>query len=282
MGLAFVTDSTADIPAELAEQLQIQVIPNLLYFNDRSFIDGKGMSRREFYEQLPACPIPPTTAAPSIGVFRQVYERLCQEGVRTILSIHPSKHFSSLFNTACLAAEEAASKFHCSIQVIDSSQVTLAMGFQVIAAVEAASRGCTLEEILHLLEGIQERTHLFALLDTLEYVRRSGRVHWATAAVGNMLHLKTLIEVRDGIVRRIGMARSRKQGVQDLIQKLRGLGALDYLAVLHTTIHAEAEIEEILASAPASNHPPLVVPVTTIIGTHVGPAGLGFAAIESA
>ncbi len=280
MSLAFVTDSTADLPLDLVKKHQIEVIPNILVIDQQSYLDGEGMSREEFYRRLPACVTPPTTSAPAIGVFQQTYERLCRQGIGTILSIHPSAKLSSLFNTACLAAKEVAEKFHACIQVIDSAQVTMAMGFQVLGAVESAARGCSREDILAWLEKIQSHTHLYALLDTLEYVRRSGRVHWATATLGNLLHVKTLIGVRDGIVQRLGMCQNRRQGVSLLINKLQRLGPLDYLAILHTTIHSEAEIQEILKNAPPSIHPPLILPVTTVIGTHVGPDGLGFAALE--
>src|SRR5512147_2398095 len=111
MSLAFVTDSAADLPIDLVKKHQIEVIPNVLVMDNQTYIDGEGMSREEFYRRLPTCPTPPTTSAPSIGVFVQTYERLCRQGVRNILSIHPSAKLSSLFNTACLAAGEVAERY---------------------------------------------------------------------------------------------------------------------------------------------------------------------------
>jgi DegV family protein with EDD domain len=117
-----------------------------------------------------------------------------------------------------------------------------------------------------------------AMLDTLEYVRRSGRVSWARAQLGNLLRVKPFLEVRDGEVLRIGEARTRHKGIERLKQLAQGLGALERFAMLHT--NAEDEARQILEEInPDLNTSPLVVNVTTVIGTHVGPNGLGFAAV---
>lgn len=179
-----------------------------------------------------------------------------------------------MYNVARLAAVEFGERVH----VLDSGQLSLGLGFQVLAAAEAIELGSVLDEILLVIESIKKRVRVQALLDTLEYMRRSGRVSWARALVGGLLNLKPLIEVRHGIVNRIGLARTQSQGIQRLIDNLKGFGQLERLAILHTNAESTARnfLDEIKPILPV---PALIVNVTTVIGTHVGPNGLGLAAI---
>ncbi|MDD5370588.1 MAG: DegV family protein [Anaerolineaceae bacterium] len=277
MSLAVVTDSTADLPTEIIQKYNIQVVPALLMIAGRTYLDGVGMSRDDFYGQLPTFQQPPTTSAPSMAVFQEIYTKLFQQGVSQILSIHVSSAFSSMHNIACAAAEA----FQTRVQVIDSGQVTLGLGFQVIAAAEAAAKGIPVEEIIKLLRCISQRVKFIALLDTLEYVRRSGRVNWASAALANVLDLKVLIEVKLGQVYRLGLFRTRQKGLDSLIKHLGKVGPLENLAVVYTQLTDSQEIQTILAAIKLpSNAVPIVGPVTTVIGTHVGSNGVGFIAVS--
>jgi DegV family protein with EDD domain len=274
MSIAIVTDSTADIPLNLAEQYGIQVIPAILVVNGKSYEDGKGLSREEFYKKMPLMEIPPTTATPAVGVFQKAYENLLNSGARAIISIHVSSQLSGIFSTAQIAAQA----FDHRVQVIDSGQLSLGLGYQVLAAAEAASQGVSIEQILQKIEQVRQRVRVIAMLDTLEYVHRSGRVSWARARIGSLLRIKPFLEVREGQVFSLGQARSRRKGIEYLITTLRKLGKLDQLSILHTNAEADANalaanLKDIVPS------PPMVVNVTTIVGTHVGPNGLGFAAI---
>ena len=145
-------------------------------------------------------------------------------------------------------------------------------------ASEAAAQGAIQDEVLTLVENVRKRVRLTALLDTIEYVRRSGRVSWAVAMIGGVLHLQPLIELRYGIVHRLGQARTRLQGIERLVETLNSWGPLERLAVLHT--NAESAARQLLEDVKSKvSIPPLLVNVTTAIGTHVGPNGLGFAVI---
>jgi DegV family protein with EDD domain len=274
MKIAVVTDSTSDISPPLAEQHQVEVIPTILVIDNQGVQDGQGMSREEYYTRLPGMASLPTTAAPASGVFQQVYERLLAAGFEHILSIHVSSALSGVLNAAAAAAEA----FRGRITVVDSLQVSMGLGFQALAAAEAARRRLALQAILALLEDVRRRTRLAAMLDTLEYVRRSGRVSWARAALGSLLNIKPFLEVRDGRVLRLGEARSRHKGLARLAELLRAVGPLERLAILHT--NAEADARQLLEEfAPELPSPPLVVNVTTVIGTHVGPNCVGFVAL---
>jgi len=274
MTTAIVTDSTSDLPNDLITKKSINVIPAILIINGKSLEDGSGITRRQFYEQIPEMKTPPTTATPSAGTFHEVYERLLQEGYESIISVHVSNSLSGIFNTAELAAK----RFDGRVTVFDSGQLTLGLGFQVLAAAEAALSGRGPDQIKSIIEDVRERIRVFAMLDTLEYVRRSGRVSWARARIGSFFRIKPFLEVKDGQVYSRGQARTRKKGVQQLLTMFHKFGPVEKLAVLHTNAKDEAQLLLDTLNKKLEENP-LIVNVTTIIGTHVGPNGLGFALV---
>jgi DegV family protein with EDD domain len=274
---AIVTDSTADIPQNLVEEYHIQVIPNIIVIDGESLEDGVGISREDFYRRLPDMKTAPSTATASSGAYQALYESLLQTGYENILSIHTSSLLSGIFNAASVAAQA----FGEQVRVIDSGYVTMGLGFQVLAAAEAARQGLSMEAIQNHLTDVRKRVRVIAMLDTLEYLRRSGRVSWAKARLGNLLHLKAFVEVNEGRIVSLGEARTRRKGIERLKEFLKNLGPLERLAILHT--NAEAEARKILnETSPHLVLRPLVVNITTIIGTHVGPNGLGFATVLQA
>ena len=274
MKIGLVTDSTSDIPVHLADQFGIEVVPALVNINGKSYADGLEISREEFYARLPGLNPLPTTSSPSVGSIQERYEKLLQAGADSVISIHPPDGLSGTFNAARLAAQEFGQR----VRLLDGGQVSLGLGFQVILAAEAAAQGANQDEVLSLVESVRKRVRLAALLDTIEYVRRSGRVSWATAMIGGVFRLQPLIELRYGIVHRLGQARTRLQGIERLVETLNAWGPLERLAVLHTNAESAAwQLLEAVRSKVAV--PPLLVNVTTAIGTHVGPNGLGFAVV---
>jgi len=274
MPIAIVTDSTCDLSPETAAQHQIHVVPNILVIDGQSLEDGRDISRQEFYERLPHMKTVPTTASASAGTFQTLYERLFKQGIKQIISLHAPSSLSGIFNAARLAAQSFDSK----VEVVDSGQVSLGLGFQAIAAAEAAAKGLSLETIFTEIEAIRQRVHVVAMLDTLEYVRRSGRVSWARARLGSLLEIKPFVEMREGKVLNLGEVRTRHKGVDRLIQMLQNLGPLERLAILHT--NAEKDAQQLLQQLKIEiNAIPMLVNVTTVLGTHVGPNGLGFVAV---
>lgn len=274
MPVAIVSDSTCDIPTEFAEELDIWIIPNIVIIDGKELEDRKDISRQEYYERLPDMKQPPTTATASSGAYQELYEKLLNQGFDSIVSIHASSQLSGICNAASVAAQEFGKRVH----VIDSQNVTLGLGFQVLAAAEVAANGGTLEAILATLDGIRPRAHVVAMLDTLEYLRRSGRVSWARARLGNLLRIKPFVEVKAGGVVSLGETRTRRKGIERLHQFLSDQGSLEQLAILHTNAEQDARqfLAELDFDVPAN---PLIVNVTTVIGTHVGPNGLGFATV---
>lgn len=277
MKLGIVTDSTSDLPKYLAEQHGIEVIPTILIIDGKEYADGNGISRDDFYNRLPSLRTPPTTAAPSIGDFASRYDLLFARGCDHILSLHAAGTLTTIGNTA----RQAAQDFPGRITVLDSGSLSLGLGFQAIAAAEAAENG--LDAALTAVKSTRERLKVYAALETMEYLRRSGRVPGAVAALGGLLSIKPLIELAEGEVKAIGAVRTTSQANGRILNLLLQNGELERLAVLHTGAEPRAKDFLNTLMQTASQSVPrdiLLVNVTSVIGTHLGPHGLGFATVR--
>lgn len=277
MKIGIVTDSTSDLPAHLVEEHNIQVVPTILILDEEEYTDGIGITREEFYNRLPSLRTPPTTAAPSIGDFTTPYETLFSQGYDHIISIHPANQLTTIVNVARQAAQEFPDRVTC----VDSGSLSLGLGFQVLAAAEEAELG--LKPALDAIESTRKRLQVSATLDTMEYLKRSGRVPSAVAALGGLLSIKPMIELVDGEVKAIGSVRTTKQADQRILKFLLERGELQRLAILHTNAEPRARnlLNEMMSRSRLSvPRDILFVNVTAVIGTHLGPNGLGFAAVR--
>ena len=270
-----VTDSTADIPEELAAELEITIVPCNVHFGLETYRDGLDLSKEEFYARLKTSPTLPTTSAPAAGLFEATYRKLASE-TDQILSIHLASALSAIYNSACLGAEAISG---IEITLIDSGQVSMGLGCLVIAAARAAQEGQPLTQIVALVEDIMSRVRLFAALDTLEYLQKGGRVGKTVAVLGTLLNIKPLVEVRDSAVLPLERVRTRRRSIQRLIELAAELGPLEELAVIHSNAPQEAQrlAEEISFLHPLERI--LIAEAGVIIGTHVGPNGLGVACV---
>ncbi len=277
MKLGIVTDSTCDLPKYLVEQYELEVIPSILVIDGKEYADGINITREDFYKQLPSLHTQPTTAAPSIGDFSTRYDSLLARGCDHILSIHAAGALTSILNVAKQASQEFPDRVTC----VDSTSLSLGLGFQVLAAAESAELG--LQAALAAMKSTHERLKVFAALDTMENLRRSGRVPGVVAALGSLLSIKPVIELINGEVKPMGAVRTTKQGNERMLNFLLQQGELERLAILHTGAEARAKeflntvMQHAIRSMP---HDILMVNVTTVIGTHVGPNGLGFASVR--
>jgi DegV family protein with EDD domain len=279
MKIGIVTDSTCDIPKYLVDQYELEVIPSVLIIDGKEYADGIGISRQEFYKQLPSfhAAHQPTTAAPSIGDFSARYESLLTGGCDHILSIHAAGALTSILNIA----QQAASDFPDRVTCVDSTSLSLGLGFLVLAAAEAAEMG--LQAALDAIKSAHRRLHVSAALDTMEYLKRSGRVPATIAMLGSLLSIKPLIELTNGEVKAIGAVRTTSQANERMLKFLLEGGELEKLAILHTGAEPRAKefLNELMQRASRSvPRDILMVNVTTVIGTHIGPNGLGFAAVR--
>jgi len=276
MKIGIVTDSTSDIPADLVEEHGLEVIPTLLILDGKEYTDGEGISREEFYTRLPDMDRLPTTAAPSIGEFTARYKKLFEKGCDHILSIHAAHQLTAIVDVARQAAEEFSDR----ITVFDSGSLSLGLGFQVLAAAEAAEEGY--QAAVDAVEITRQHIKVFAALDTMKNLRHSGRVPYAVAALGGLLSIKPIIELAEGVVKPIGAVRTTSQADKRMAALMKSCQLMGRLAVLHTGAEARAKeflgkmMGEISQSIPRDM---LMVNVTPVIGTHVGPRGLGFATV---
>lgn len=275
MKLGIVTDSTSDISDQEAQDFNIEVIPAVLILNGQEYLDGKGLSREDYYDQLHTFRPPPTTASPSSGMFSKTYQKMFDNGVDQILSIHVSSTLSGIVN----AAQIAAQKFGDQVQVIDSGQLSMGLGFQVMSAARAAFSG-SLESVHATLESIRSRLQVMAMIDTLDQLKRSGRVSWMRSSLGSLLRIKLFLEIKDSQVLRVGETRTRNKGLQLLAERLESNGELEQLAIVHTNALEDAtRLAE--RFAPKVRSTPLIRNVTTVIGTHVGINAVGFISIKA-
>ncbi|HET6846455.1 MAG TPA: DegV family protein [Anaerolineales bacterium] len=278
MPLGLVTDSTCDLPANVVEQFGIEVVPSILVLEGRQYEDGPGLSRRDFYSSLPDLRLAPTTAAPSMGEFRIRYERLLAAGCEHILSIHAAEKLTAIG----AAARQAAADFPKRVTVLDSHSLSLGLGFQVLAAAEAAEEG--LDSAVQAVASTLRRLRVLAALDTLTYARRSGRISAAMTLFGSLLHIKPIIELTDGAIKSVAALRTSRQADDHLAGLLHGSGGLQRLAILHTGVEDRARdfLRRIMQeSGLMLPRDILMVNVTPVIGAHVGPNALGLAFVVS-
>lgn len=272
--VAIVTDSTADVPLDEVHALGITVIPALLTVEGQTFIDGEGFSRADLYRRMATLEGLPTTAVPSPERFASAYEGLLSAGASSILSIHLSEKLSGMLHTATQAARDFGER----VRTLDSRQVSLGIGFQAMEAAAAAIAGGSIQAVTQVARIAQDKVRLIAMLNTLEFVRRSGRVSWLRANLGEFLNFKQLVEVVDGTIKRLDRVRTRPRALDVLRSLAAAWGPLHRLAVLHTAVPEEAAaLSRELSNLSAT--PPLVVEVTTVIGAHVGPESIGLAAL---
>lgn len=277
MPVRIVTDSTCDLPAEVIERLGIGLVPLYINAGGQGYLDGVDITREEFYRKLPDYPVQPTTAVPSQQKFQDQYEAFSLSGASEVISIHISSALSAVVNVATAAAREVHA---VPVTVFDSRQLSLGTGFLVERAAQMAADGCRFDEIMQVLNEQVRRIHVFAALDTLEFLKRSGRMNRFVANLGALLQLKPILTMYDGnpTTERV---RTRYRATRRLFELLQQLGPLERLAILHTNAPARvaelmAQVREFLPGAQIS-----VADITPVIGAHIGPGAFGFAAMSA-
>ncbi|MDZ4277827.1 MAG: DegV family protein [Dehalococcoidia bacterium] len=272
-----VTDSTADLPPELASELDITIVPLSVIFGAESFRDGVDLTSEDFFRRLAEASELPTTSQPSVGEFQSTYEQLAEKTDR-LLSIHVSSRFSGTAEAARQAA--AALSDRCRIEVLDSGTISMAMGFAVLAAARAARQGGDLDECAEAARSVLRRHRLAVALDTLEYLRRGGRIGRAQAFLGGLLRLKPILTIRDGEAHPLARVRTHQKALERMLEIcLDNSGRLSEAAVMHANNAADAEflareIERIRPGTPVH-----VGRVGPVIGVHGGPGIVGITVV---
>ena len=271
MAVRVVTDSTSDIPPELAKELDISVVPLTVQFGDKSFLDGVDITPDQFFQWLTESPQLPTTSQPSPGAFLDVYRGLL-EAEHQVVSIHISDNLSGTLNSARQAKEQLGD---APVEIVDSRQAAISLGLVVIATARAAKNGASYEETQAVARQALGQVQLFALLETLEYLRKGGRIGKVRGFIGTLLHVRPIITVTDGIVHSVISVRSRAQGIRYMLTLAEERSPLLQAAVFYSTTPDEAEELAEQVRPMVSDGNVIIGRVGPVIGTHVGPGTVG-------
>lgn len=267
-----ITDSCADIPQEEAKRWDITVVPVYLRFGDKVYRDGVDIDSHEFYRKLVTEPVHPSTAAPSPGDFAKAYEEAARE-TDEIISIHVTSRHSAVYDVA-KAGREIVKKGRCRIEVIDSKGVTMWQGLVAIAAAQAAKAGYGLDQVLEKVGETIKQMRALALLDTVVYAVKGGRLGRAASAMDSLLPLKLLLTLRDGRICPAGLVRTRKKGIDRLLEFTRSALRIEDLAIVHSATSDDAQR---LADHIRSFFPDVVARIVELgpaLGVHAGPGAL--------
>lgn len=275
--IRIAADSVCDLPPGLVASLGVSIIPTYVNIGGESIADdGVVLNRERYYRELPSLAEQPKTAAPSPGDAAEFFQRILADGAEHIVSIHVPAALSGTLNAMRLGAESVGKD---KITLVDSLQLTFGIGLQVWAAAELAQAGAELNAILDRIQSVREFCKVYAIIDTLEYLRRSGRVNALVASVGGLLRIKPVIRVDRGEIESIGRLRAWSRAEQRLRELTAAEAPLDRLAVLHIANRAGAErfLDSIQDIAPSDT---LVIETTPTLGTHIGPGSIGVATLN--
>jgi DegV family protein with EDD domain len=271
MGVRVVTDSACDLPDDLIERDGIEVVPLTIRFGKEELVDRKELSTDEFWRRLADSDVLPETSAPSAGAFEAAFRRLIADGATGIICINLSSKLSATMQSAQVAAQ--AVQADCPVVVVDSLMVSMGLGSLCLTAARRAADGDSLDSIVANVTDRRNRSKLYGALDTLEFLKKGGRVGNARALLGSMLAIKPVLEVRDGEVEEAGKVRTRSKALRLLVDRVKQ-GPFENLAVLHGNAPDLDELLDLLE--PLAPQDEIVVgQIGPVIGTHAGPRVIG-------
>ncbi len=277
MKIKFVTDTVADLPQELIEKYDIAVVPTFVNYGGQSFADdGRELDREKFYDELPTMTSHATTAAPPPALAEETLSRHFEGADHLFAIVTPAK-LSATYNSFRIGGSGLpADKF----TLIDSGQLAMAMGWQVVIGAEVAAQTGSVEATVDAIQRVQKNQALYCALQTMEYLRRSGRVGWAAAGLGALLQIKPILRIHDGEVHPAARIRTFNKAVDFMIDTIRQQGVLDRLAILHANnLDGALEIRERVKDILPQET--IVTSVGPTLGVHIGPGSLGFASVSA-
>jgi DegV family protein with EDD domain len=278
MRVGVATDSTADLPPALASELGIAVVPCLVFWGQEELLDGVDLSPWEFYDRLAQSAELPRTSQPAVKSFVDAYRQLLEvDRCDAVASIHVAGNLSGTVNAAWAAAQSLPDPSR--VDVIDSGQVSMGLGWAVIRAAKIARAGATLEELGQAVRDLLPRLRAAAMIDNLENLHKGGRISQITAAVGTVLQIKPLISIQGGHLHVVDRVRTRSRALQRLEALVRTWGPLAEVSVLHTGAPELAEdLAGRLADLAAGSHL-MVEPAGPALTTHLGLEAVGVCAL---
>jgi DegV family protein with EDD domain len=271
-GVYIVSDSTCDLEQDETDLLNIEIVPLTIRFGSEEFTDRRDLSVEDFYKRMANSDVLPQTACPSPGAFERAFCNADDAGADAVVCLNISSALSNTLQSAQTAA--AACERRIPIYVIDSRSVASGLGTLVLEAAKAAGGGGDADSVLRRVDDLIPRTHLLAALNTLENLKKGGRIGGAEAMVGSILSIKPLIDLSGGVVQEAGKPRTRKRALQLLYERMMGAGAIEHVAVTH---NGAPDIDEFLdLIAPHFPREALRVgQLGAVIGAHGGPQIIG-------
>jgi DegV family protein with EDD domain len=271
MTVKIVTDSVADLPSQVAKELDITVVPILLRWGEELYRDGIDLTAEQFYERLKLSKIPPSTSVPSPGTFAEAYDKLAEEA-NEILAIIVTSRLTGTYNVALQSI--GLMKRKCRVEVIDSKCATMAEGFVVMKAAQAARAGASLDEVMEVTRKTIPRVDFLSTFDTLEYLKRGGRIGKAQAFLGSILKVNPLITLRDGVVEPAGRTRSRAKAIDRLCEFAMSYSHIEEIAIEEATTPNDADRIAERLSAKFPKERIYRSKPSPVIGAHTGPGFL--------
>ena len=280
MTIAVVTDSTSDLPADLATTYGIRVVPLNVRFGVDEYLDGVTMQAAEFYRRLESSEELPTTSQPAVPSFVDVYRELLADH-DSIVSVHLSSKLSAT-HTAAVQAKEELGDDMSRVEVVDTLQASMALGWVAVGVAQAISSGANVEEAVALAHSLSSRAKFLGLVETLEYLHKGGRIGNAQKLVGSLLRIKPILELSDGVAHPLDRARSKSKGIARIKQLVEEAAPLSHLCIMYTT---EQELAEGIAgslSHTVTDEAPIVARQGPVVGTYLGPGALGACYVKAA
>jgi len=274
MSVKIITDSACDLPLDLIGNLGVEVVPLTVRFGDTEYVDGRDITPTEFWAKCAASAELPQTAAPSQGSFEEAYRRAAAAGASGIVVVSLSAELSATIQSAQLAARDWGGQIP--VRIVDSLNASMGQGLIVIECAERARQGASIDEIVALAEDLAPRTFVFGALDTLENLKKGGRIGGAKALLATALSIKPLIEIRGGKVEEAGKARTRSKALAVLVDQLANhKGRIERLGILHAQC---ADVDAFIEMVKKVHDGPAIVgDIGAVIGTHAGQGTIGIA-----
>jgi len=276
--IRLVTDSTADIPPDQAQADNITVVPLTVFFGDEAYLDGVDLDNASFYKKLQASKDLPRTSQPSPAAFQEAFKNLIDEGADAIISVHLSSKLSGTYQSACTARDTLPDTVKkIPIEIIDSKNISIAMSRSILRAAQEVKEGHGLTEVkAHILDELS-RTRILAVLDTLEYVKRGGRIGGASAFLGNMLSIKPIISLKDGEVVPIERPRTRNRAYARVAELLSEMGPVEHVSVAESSEGFAEQLAQYVKTVYTGDLS--FYKLGAVLGTHTGPGTAAIAAV---
>jgi DegV family protein with EDD domain len=279
MTVRIVTDSSCDLPQAMADALGIRIVPLSVRFGDTEYIDRTTITATEFWSKCAASATLPETAAPSPGSFEETYRSLAAEGATSIVVVALSSDLSATMQSAELAARAVAPGID--VRIVDSRNASMGLGLTVLACAELAKTGASADEVVARAQSVIPRTREFAALDTLDNLKKGGRIGGAKAMLATVMSIKPLISITNGLVEEAGKQRTRSKALAHLVDILRNQEVpIERLAVLNAQC---ADIDAFIAMVKEVYTGEIIVgDIGAVIGTHAGQGTIGIVFLLSA